>query len=252
MNEPLAQQPLEAAPALDQPDASLTSPDRRQAAVRIGRVLAFCAALIAAGLFVASLKLPLWHLKMEAPQYQGKEALRVQVYPGSMTGDLREISVLNKYIGVQLPENLEELRWLPVILLLVAGLGIGATVLPRRARSFACFGVALFLALALLASAVLAQWQMHRIGHDRNPHAALKGVHDFTPRLFGRVKVANFEISTGLGLGGWLIAAGLFLQVSAGLLCRRNARASLPRTGLTGNRANPLNPVLLTNSASLL
>jgi hypothetical protein len=126
--------------------------------------------------------------------------------------------------------------------------------------------VALFLALALLASAVLAQWQMHRIGHERNPHAALKGVHDFTPRLLGRVKVANFEISTGLGAGGWLVALALALQVTAGLLCRRDASASLRRTGLTDNRANPLNPALspsdparagrrlslLTNSASIL
>ena len=51
----------------------------------------------------------------------------------------------------------------------------------------------------MLISAAMAQWQMHRIGHDRDPHAALKGVGNFTPPILGRVKVANFEITTGFG-----------------------------------------------------
>jgi hypothetical protein len=71
--------------------------------VSLKTALPFLAAIAAGALFVASLKLPVWHLKMESPQYQGSEALRVRVYPGSMQGDLREISVLNKYIGVRIP-----------------------------------------------------------------------------------------------------------------------------------------------------
>ena len=39
-----------------------------------------------------------------------------------MRGDLREISVLNKYIGVRIPEHLPQLRWLPVALLAAARL----------------------------------------------------------------------------------------------------------------------------------
>ena len=43
-------------------------------------------ALLAGGLLVASLKFPLWHICMEAPQYREQEALRVEVLPGSMRG----------------------------------------------------------------------------------------------------------------------------------------------------------------------
>jgi copper chaperone NosL len=179
------------------------------------------AALAAAGLLVGSLRLPVWHLKMEAPQYQGNEALKVRVYPGSMQGDLREISVLNKYIGVRIPEELPELRWLPVALLAGALLGLGALALPRAARPQGLFAVAGLLSLVMLASAGMAQAQMHRLGHDRNPHAALKGVPDFTPPILGRVKVANFEITTNLGSGAWLIGAGILLQLGAGMLVRR-------------------------------
>lgn len=185
------------------------------------------AVVAAAGLLTASLRLPVWHLKMEAPQYQGNEALQVHVYPGSMRGDLREISVLNKYIGVRIPDHLPQLRWLPVALLAAAGLGLVVLALPRVIRSAALFVIAALLAAAVLISAAMAQWQMHRIGHDRDPHAALKGVRNFTPPILGRVKVANFEITTGFGSGALVIAAGILLQVSAGVLSRRPQLASL-------------------------
>ncbi len=184
-------------------------------------VSAVLAVAAAASLFTASLRLPLWRLRMEAPQYQGNEALRVHVYPGFMRGDLREIGVLNHYIGVRIPEHLPQLRWLPVSLLAAAALGLVAFALPRTARPRALFAIAALLAVSVLVSAAMAQWQMHRIGHDRDPHAALKGVASFTPPILGRVKVANFEITTGLGSGALLVAAGILLQVGAGVLARR-------------------------------
>src|SRR6185312_1386628 len=61
-------------------------------------IFAVATALIAGGLLVASLRLPLWHMRMEAPQYKDQEALKVFVLPGSLHGDLNEIKVLNKYI----------------------------------------------------------------------------------------------------------------------------------------------------------
>ncbi len=186
------------------------------------------ACVAAAALFVVSLQLPVWHLKMEAPQYQDKEALRVRVYPGHMAGDLREIRVLNQYVGVHIPEHLPELRWLPLALLAAAGLGIVASVLPGKLRPFSLFGVAAALAVTMLASATFAQWQMHQIGHRRNHHAALKGVPDFTPPLLGSVKIANFEITAGLGTGALLIAAGIALQMGASWFAADPARYLAP------------------------
>ena len=113
--------------------------------------LPFLATIAAAALFITSLKLPVWHLKMESPQYQGNEALRVHVYPGSMRGDLREISVLNKYIGVRIPAALPQLRWLPMALLAAAVLGLGALALPRAVRPRGFFAIATLLSLMMLA-----------------------------------------------------------------------------------------------------
>lgn len=183
-------------------------------------VFAVLATVAASLLLVASLKLPLWHLKMEAPQYQGREALRVRVYPGSMAGDLREIRVLNHYIGVHIPEHLPELRWLPWVLVVGAGLGIAVAFLPRLARSRSLAILVALLAAALFASAALGQYQMREIGHHRDPHPILKGVGDFTPPLLGTARLAQFTLTAGLGGGALLISFALGLQLLAAWLWR--------------------------------
>ncbi len=157
---------------------------------------------------------------MEAPQYQGREALRVEVLPGSMRGDLNEIRVLNQYIGVTVPTRLPQTRWLPPVLLVGALLGLVAALLPRPMRRFAAPGVAAFLAVALLAAVGQARWQMYRIGHNRDHHAALAGVPDFTPPLLGELKLANFRLESGLGLGAFLVGGAIALYAGIGFLAR--------------------------------
>lgn len=217
----------------------------------VARGVTILASVCAAGLFVASLKLPVWHLKMEAPQYQEEEALRVRVYPGSMSGDLREITVLNKYIGVRIPGHLPQLEWLPWSLGAAAVLGIGASLLPGRYRRGGLIGVACLLALAVAASAALAQHQMHEIGHKRDPHAALKGVHDFTPPLLGKVKIANFEITARLGSGALLIGAGVMVLLGAAGLSRQKKPAGIGREPRRKMPTHGSNKSVLTRRAGL-
>ncbi len=188
------------------------------------------AAAIAAALFLFSLKLPVWHLKMESPQYQKEEALRVRVYPGHMAGDLREIRVLNQYIGVHIPENLPQLRWLPIALVAAAAAGLAGSLAGRAFRSRALLASTVLVSLIMLGSAALAQKQMHDIGHHRDQHTILRGIHDFTPPLLGSVKVANFELTAGLGIGAVVIAGGIALQLGAAWMSRRRQPAGSLRT----------------------
>jgi copper chaperone NosL len=197
-----------------------------------GRVsfISMVLALIAAALLITSLKLPLWHLRMESPQYQDKEALRVEVLPGSMRGDLNEIRVLNKYIGVRIPDTLPQTRWLPIAIWISSVAGFVAVLLARRPRRFATYGTGAFLAASLLIAAGQAQWQMYHVGHDRNQHAALVGVKDFTPPLLGNLKVANFELKSRLGLGTACIVSAILLNVVVGLRSRaKKASAANPK-----------------------
>ncbi len=184
----------------------------------------------AAGLLLAGLKLPMWRLKMEAPQYQGDEALRVQVYPGQMKGDLREIRVLNKYIGVHIPERLPQLSWLPFVICAGASLGLLGAALPTNGRRAVLLASAVALSASMVTAAAQAQHQMRDIGHHRDRHAPLKGVDDFTTPLLGSVKIANFHISSNLGAGAFLIAAAIALQAGAGFLS--GGRPALINTSL--------------------
>ena len=61
-------------------------------AVRIG------AAVAAAALVALSAQLPLWTMTMRAPQYP--RGLRLYAYGAGMQGDLRELNILNHYIGM--------------------------------------------------------------------------------------------------------------------------------------------------------
>lgn len=205
-------------------------------------IFTIVASLVAGGLLVASLRLPLWYMRMEAPQYKDKEALKVFVLPGSLQGDLNEIKVLNKYIGVTVPTTLPQTHWLPLALSLIAGVGLVAAFLPARLRRWASFAVAASLCAAMLTAAGQAQVQMYHIGHDRDRHAALKGIADFTPPLLGNRKLAQFELESRLGLGSYAIVGAVALYTAMGFFSReKNIRV---RRSENDSFAAPVKPVL--------
>jgi hypothetical protein len=206
---------------------------------RCQAILGIAFAAVAAGLLAASLMLPLWQMRMEAPQYRDKEALRVTIFPNKMTGDLGEISVLNQYIGVHIPSELPQLKWLPIVLIAGGALGVGASFLPRMVRARALVGVGTAVALALAFAAIQAQVQMYDIGHKRDAKTKLARVKDFTPRVLGTSKLAQFTLTSRLGTGSFLIGGALALQfgaafvtrrASSGLRCCSKADSQVPRT----------------------
>jgi hypothetical protein len=184
-------------------------------------ILTLALAVAAAGCLVGAVKLPLWHLRMEAPQYREQEALRVNVFAGSMNGDLREITVLNQYIGVHIPAVLPQSKWLPAVLLAAAGLGLLCSVLPRAARRPALAIVSLALAGSVSFAVLQATRQMHDIGHKRDAHTKLARMQDFNPPFLGTTKIAQFTVTSWFGAGAYLIGAALTLQVGAAAVSRR-------------------------------
>jgi hypothetical protein len=194
------------------------------------RTLPIALTALAALLLLASLRLPLWHMRLEAPQYRDEEALKIAVFPNRYGGDMREISVLNQYIGVHVPRTLPQFGWLPFLLAGSAALGLAASLLRVRFRrgaiSLAC-GV---LAAGLVTAAVQAKFQMHDIGHKRDQRTVLAGMHDFTPPFLGTSKIAQFTVTSGFGLGAWLIGAAMTLQIGAAWASRKTSTASVRST----------------------
>ena len=199
--------------------------------------------LVAAALLIGSLKLPLWHIRLEAPQYRGEEALRIAVLPNAMRGDLKEISTLDQYIGVHVPPTLPQFKWLPTAIVSAAILGLITCFLRHSLRSAARFLIAAALATALGIAAIQANLQMRYIGHHRDHKTPLVGVQDFTPPFLGKTKIAQFEVTSALGLGAWLIGAAMALQTTAGLLSRARApHAASPARKCCDHAAAQLKP----------
>jgi hypothetical protein len=207
------------------------------------RFAAFSLVLVAAALLIISLKLPLWHMRLEAPQYRGEEALRVAVHPNALHGDLRELATLNQYIGVHVPPTLPEFRWLPTALVSAAILGLVTCFFGRSLRSSAILVVPIALGIALAIAVVQANMQMRDIGHNRDHRTVLVGVQDFTPPFLGTTKIAQFEVSSRLGWGAWLIGAAMTLQTAAAFLSRpRRASATAPVTIPAARATAQFNP----------
>ena len=203
------------------------------------RVAAIILSAVAAGLLLVSLRLPLWQMHLEAPQYQDEEALNVMVFPNAMRGDIDELKVLNSYIGVHVPESLPQTRWLPGVLIGGGIAGLLCSFLPARLRKRALFIVPSLVALALVVAAVQAQMQMHEIGTNRDEKTTLVGVEDFTTPLLGRTKIAQFTITSFLSWGSLAIAGALgclWLGAWLSRTPRRPARAADPEppSGMVG------------------
>jgi len=178
--------------------------------------------LAAAVLTAAALTVPLWGFAMSAPQYPD-ETLHLQVARDGIVGDVNEVTTLQKYIGVSFPRELPELRLatrgiaaLAALLLVAAFVGAGA--LGHGYRVVCALAVTLFLA----ASATAVQVRLYRVGHERDPNAPIRAVHNFTPPLVGPAKVGNFTVWSFPHFGAALLLAAAGLSI---------AGARSPKTG---------------------
>ena len=134
--------------------------------------------------------------------------------------------------------RLPQFKWLPGLLMAGAVFGFAASLLRIPARRRALIFVSGALAVALALAAVQAMFQIHDIGHRRDQKTVLVGVKDFTPPFIGTNKIAQFTVSSRLGLGAWLIGGALALQLGAAWSSRqRQANTGSLKTSPAQNMA---------------
>jgi hypothetical protein len=173
-------------------------------------------ALAAALLVLPTYFFPLWNLTMFAPQYS--EGLRLDIYSYKLQGgnggqDLKEINLLNHYIGMRdlAVEDFGEFKWMPFVLGGLALIFLRAAAVGRVLDLLD--SIALFSYFGLFSLWSFA-YTMYRYGHVLAPTAPVK-VAPFMPPMFGGAQLANFEVYSYPGVGSYaMVAVGLVLTVA--------------------------------------
>lgn len=188
--------------------------------------------VIAALFLVPAYLMPLWKLTMFAPQYP--DGLRLSIYSYKLVGgnngqDIKEINVLNHYIGMHRLDATAsaDLDWIPFALGAMALVALRASALGTVRDLIDLLVVTGYVSLFAFGRFVYRLWVF---GHDLDPHAPMK-VKPFMPVVIGHRTVANFETFSYPQLGSWLLAAfGVGVAALAVwhlVVGRKRARASL-------------------------
>ena len=180
------------------------------------RLPLWVAAAIAVALLVASLRLPIWHMKLRAPQYP--KGLELVAYGTRIEGDLREINIINHYVGMERIDAAPapEMRLYPFAVWGLIALFAAAPLHRRLARL--AVAAAVVLPLGILAD---LQWWLHRFGRNLDPGAPFR-LEPFTPLALGSSTIGQFQTAA---TASW----GLLAMVGAGLVLAGALRVSRRR-----------------------
>lgn len=172
-------------------------------------------AAFAASLLLASLALPFWSMRLEAPQYP--QGLVLRAWGDRVEGDLHEINIINHYIGMGAitARPAPEMALFRPALLVLAFLALAAPLHRLLGRlAIAAAGIAPIVILADL------QVWLHRFGHDLDPTAPLRAA-PFTPHAVGVSKIGQFTTSAWPGPGFWSMAAAAAVLALGAAIARR-------------------------------
>lgn len=185
---------------------------------RSQRRLIVLAALVLIPVFFLPV-LPIWHMKLWAPQY--REGLTLTIYTHTIKGNIQSINLLNHYVGMHAiqPDEFKEFRFMPQALTSFGLFALLAFLVNRR--WLAILGWLVFTGFAIYMFGDYANWLYH-YGHDLDPRAPIK-LPAFTPPLIGLKHMANFKVLSLPGLGSVLLGLAWLLGPLAILLEMREA-----------------------------
>jgi len=182
------------------------------------------AALGAAALVWLASDLPLWTMTMRAPQYP--KGLQLKAYGTGVTGDLKELNILNHYIGMKPLDPKPELET-KVFPIAIAGLIVLCLASPLH-RWLRRLAVTMAVAMPLGILADLQYW-LYTYGHSLDPKAPIR-LPPFTPLVLGTSKMGNFESTALISTGVLCLIGAAVVLIAGGRLARRLSPAASFRT----------------------
>jgi hypothetical protein len=187
------------------------------------RLLVALSSLLLVGLFF----LPLWHVRLTAPQYPEGLGMyiRINTVEGATETDLNNINNLNHYIGMKHIDaaSIPELKYMPIIVLLLAGAGLAAAAIGRRKIVYGWLGAFVLVATAGLVD--FWRWE-YDYGHNLDAATAIIKIPgmSYQPPLIGAKQLLNFTATSWPAAGGILAAVALLVGILGVLLTMRTTR----------------------------
>jgi hypothetical protein len=180
-------------------------------------LLVVALSLAAIGLFVTSFGQPWWRFKLYAPQYP--HGLTLVISLTGLSGDAREIDMLNHYIGMGHLGSAATLerKYAAQAVTCVCLLVFAMTLFARRK-----VGRLIGVAGALLPVGFIADsfYWLYRFGHQLDPRAPLH-IPAFTPQMFGNGGIGQFMTFALPERGFWLAVAGALLLLGMSVVRER-------------------------------
>ena len=179
--------------------------------------------LVATLAIVPCIVLPTWNIGLQAPQYP--QGLALTIYPNTVGGDLREVNLLNHYIGMQeiAPDEFPEFRFIPFFILRFFGFALLTALI--GSMSLAVIGWMDFALFGAVMLYTMQHW-LHQYGHNLSPDAPLR-IEPFSASLLGTTHVGQFTVTSWPAVGAILMGlAGVMGPVIAYFEWRRAGRAA--------------------------
>lgn len=177
--------------------------------------------LVAATFFV-----PLWYIKLEAPQYPG--GLTMYIWLSQITGTdeftLQNVNILNHYIGMAAidQDSFVELRVMPYIVMALIASGIAVAFI--RSRKVLLSWVIVLVIAGTVGLIDFYRWQQ-AYGNNLDPNAPIKieGM-TYSPPFIGVKTLLNITATSFPHLGGAAFGAGLLAAFAAVYLAFKNKK----------------------------
>ncbi len=157
--------------------------------------------LAASVVLIPCIFLPTWKITLRAPQYPN--GLELTIYPSTVSGDLREVNLLNHYIGMHAiePNEFAEFRFIPFFILRFLGLSLLAALAGQMA--IAALGYIDFVLFGVVMLSTLQHW-LSAFGQNLSPDAPLK-LAPFSAKFLGLTQVGQFSVSSAPAIGALLM-----------------------------------------------
>lgn len=174
----------------------------------VSRLLLILGAVMVAG----AIFFPLWKVHLEAPQYQ--EGLDMIIYSYKIEGgndgqDLREINMLNHYIGMKTisAADFTEMQIIPFMFGLFILLSLRAAVFGQMGAVVDLLVLTSYFGIFSVCTFI---YRLHSYGHNLDPEAPMN-VEPFMPVAIGTQQIANFTQSSFPELGTYLVCVFVLL-----------------------------------------